>query len=103
MHLRNWPLVIKGLISDYDDPAISLGLRLHEIVERMTAQEFFQYEIDLLEDKISQYLDLRKSVKDEFPNIFPHAKPKHHFIRKDTLLIYFLISKNCIIIKKQTN
>ena len=40
--------MIRGLVSDYEDPAISLGLLLHEIVERLTAQEYFPYEIDIL-------------------------------------------------------
>ena len=81
VHIRNWPLVIKSLVANFEDPAISLGLILHEIVERLTAVEYFPYEIVILEEKIMEYLDLRKSLRSDFPNLMRNPKPKHHFLR----------------------
>ena len=88
VHVRNWPLVVKNLLKDLEDPVITFGLLLHEIVERLTAQEFFQYEIDIVENKIVEYLDLRKSIRSNYPNLLPSAKPKHHFLRRIHYLIY---------------
>ena len=82
VHLRNWPLLIRTFVKDIDDPVLSLSLMLHEVVERMVASEYFSYEIDILEDKIYQYLNLRKAVRSEYPNLLLNPKPKHHFIRK---------------------
>ena len=81
VHLRNWPLVVKGLLSDNNDSALTLGLLLHEIVERLTANEYLPYEIDILEDKVEKYLDLRKVVRADYPSFMPNPKPKHHYLR----------------------
>ena len=59
VHLRNWPLVVRMLIRNLDDPALALGLQLHEIVERLTVYEFYPYEIDVLEDRLTEYLVMR--------------------------------------------
>ena len=68
VHIRNWPLIIKNLVSNFDDPVVSLGLLLHEIVERLTAHEYFWYETIIVEEKIVQYLDMRKSIRLDYPN-----------------------------------
>ena len=81
VHIRNWPLVIRTLTQEIEDPAILLGLKLHELVERLTAQEFFLYEIDVIESKIVEYLELRRNLRLEYSTIMPSAKPKHHFLR----------------------
>ena len=82
VHARNWPLVMKKLVKHSDeDDVIELGLKLHELVERLTAIEFFPYEVDLLREKLVQYLTLRKSIREEFPSLMTNAKPKHHFLR----------------------
>ena len=86
VHIRNWPLVIRNLVSDLEDPVVNLGLKLHEIVERVTAQEFFPYEVDILEEKLVGYLELRKTVRSDFPSMMPKWKPKHHFLRTDTFI-----------------
>ena len=93
VHVRNWPLVIKNLIKgcEDEDPVVTLGLKLHEIVERLTAQEFYPYEIDLLEEKLVEYLELRKVVRAAHPNLMPNCKPKHHFLRKETFIREVLI------------
>ena len=85
VHLRNWPLVMKRYVPDTEDRVLLLGLNLHDIVERLCAQEFFPYEIKVLEDKIVEYLDLRKIVRKEYPNLMTKPKPKHHFLRKETI------------------
>ena len=84
VHVRNFPFLIRGLVVDPGDTVLSLGLLLHEIIERITAQEFFPYEIDLLERKIQDYLEMRKVLRADHPNLVPSAKPKHHFMKKDT-------------------
>ena len=84
VHLRNWPLIVKHFVKDYDDPVLNLGLKLHDLVERLCAQEFISYEISILDDKIVDYLELRKLVRQNFPNIMPNPKPKHHYLRKET-------------------
>ena len=81
VHLRNWPLIIKQFTDNYDESVIDLILKLHEIVERLCAQEFYIYEVKILEEKIIDYLDLRKTIREEFPNLMTNAKPKHHFLR----------------------
>ena len=48
VHLRNWPLVMKRYVPDTEDRVLLLGLNLHDIVERLCAQEFFPYEIKVL-------------------------------------------------------
>ena len=82
VHIRKWPLIIRRLVKDLDDPVLQLGLKLNEIVERVTATEFFDYEIDLLENKIVNYLEMRKNVREEFTSIIPNPKPKHHYMRE---------------------
>ena len=51
-HLRNFPLLIRKFIKDKDEPALVLGLQLHEIVERITANEFRMFEVNVLEERI---------------------------------------------------
>ena len=97
-HLRNWPLIIKKFISNFNDPALNLGLLLHEIVERLCAQEFFLYEIGILEEKIVEYLELRKNVRKDYPNLMPNPKPKHHFLRKESHLHIIIYLGACAII-----
>ena len=58
-----------------------LGLLLHNIVERLTAQQFYVYEVIILEEKISQYLDDRKHIREKYPELMMRPKPKHHYLR----------------------
>ena len=81
-HIRNWPLIVKKYILDEDDVLLGLGLKLHEVTEHITAPEFVEYEIQLLEESIIAYLDMRKVVRSEFPDTFKRPKPKHHFMRE---------------------
>ena len=81
VHIRNFPLIVRTLMKDLEDPVLLLGLQLHEIVERLTAQEFLPYEIDVLEERILRYLDMRITLRAEYPKYLQNPKPKHHFMR----------------------
>ena len=77
-HIRSFPLIIRNFDIDENEPALSLSLLLHEIVERLTASSFEEYEIGLLEEKIIEYLDLRSELYGEYPNLLGNPKPKTH-------------------------
>ena len=96
VHMRNWPLLVKKFSIDKDDEVLALGLKLHEVTERITATEYREYEIQLLHDSVLDYLDMRKRIRMEMPQIFSKPKPKHHFIRlavrltiRYTMVIFF--------------
>lgn len=73
---------MRKLVNNFseDDQVLDLGLLLHEIVERVVASEFREHEIDILEEKIYCYLDLRKKIRIEHPATILSPKPKHHFM-----------------------
>ena len=80
-HIRNFPLIVKNWMKDVDDPILELGLLLHEIIERLTAQEFLPFEIDIVEERVGLYLEKRKFMRELYPSCFPRPKPKHHYMR----------------------
>ena len=82
VHCRNFLMIIKEFIADNHDSVLSLALKLNEITERITASEFYEYEIEMLHDEVKDYLKMREDVRTEFPEFFMRPKPKHHFIRK---------------------
>ena len=77
-HLRNFPLIVRNFVRRNDEPALVLALQLHEVVERITASEFRDFEIVVLEEKIIEYLDARVELRNMYPDILGHAKPKTH-------------------------
>ena len=79
VHIKCFPLIIRNYVKE-DNTIFHLGLMLHELVERLTASEFYEYEIETLEELIIKYLDERKEVFSEFPNLLGSAKPKTHFL-----------------------
>ena len=79
LHIRMFPFIIRNFVKDIDDPVLELGLKLHEITERLTASEFKEYEVDVLEEKIIEYLDDRKKIYDDYP-VIGSPKPKTHFL-----------------------
>ena len=81
VHIRNWPIIIEPFIKDSEDSVLMLGLKLHELVERITANSFYPYELELLKETVLSYLDLRKEERIKFPAVFQRPKPRHHFIR----------------------
>ena len=80
VHMRNFPFVIRKFVKDREDPILMLGLVLHEMTERLTASEFKDYEIHVLEEIIVHYLDERKKVFDDYPNLIGTPKPKTHYL-----------------------
>ena len=80
IHARNFPLIIKPFVRDFEDEVLKLALLLVEITNRLTALEFRDYEISILEDKIIEFLDVRKEVFENYPELLGTAKPKHHFL-----------------------
>ena len=85
VHVRNFPLVIKGFL--YDNDALDIEekvlvwmLKLVEVISRLCATEFRNNEIELLDTKIVDYLDARKENFEEFPDIVGTPKPKHHLL-----------------------
>ena len=80
VHMRNFPIAIRSFVKDKEDSALDLGLKLHEITERLTSGGFEEYEIDTLEELIVDYLDERKSLHGEHPGLLGTPKPKTHYL-----------------------
>ena len=55
-------------------------MQLTEMTERLFASEYREFEIELLEECIVNYLEARKKIFDEFPALLGTPKPKHHFM-----------------------
>ena len=81
LHMRSFGMIIQNLVPDFDfeDEVFLLAMGLSKITERLTASEFRDYEIDILEEMIQQYLDNRKEVFNQNP-VLGTPKPKHHFL-----------------------
>jgi hypothetical protein len=77
--LFSYILMMKGWVVDSEDPVLLLARKLNDITDRLTAEAFRPHEIDILEDLILDYLDLRKQVYNEYP-VLGRPKPKHHFL-----------------------
>ena len=65
---------------DSEDEMLNIGLKLHEVTERIMATEFLEYEVQLLEESVVDYLEMRRSIRSQNPDSFNKPKPKHHFI-----------------------
>ena len=76
VHARNFPLIMKPFIQDNEDDVLEFALLLVEITSRITAYEFREHEIVLLEEKVLEYLDKRKDLFEEFGGLLGTAKPK---------------------------
>ena len=79
VHMRNFPLIIKPLVQDADDEILNLALLLGDLTSRITALEFKEHEIVLLEEKIIEYLDIRKELFCLHEDL-GNPKPKHHLL-----------------------
>ena len=79
-HIRNFPLLIRNFVKDKNEAVLRFGLLLHELVERITAPQFKSYEVDVLEEKIIEYLDHRQLLFEEYGSLLGSAKPKMHFM-----------------------
>ena len=71
---------MKNLIQDEDDEVPDFLFKLVDITARITAEEFRSYEIDILEERVIEFLDARKGIFASFPDILRSPKPKHHFL-----------------------
>ena len=79
IHIRNFPLIIRPLVQDEADEVLQFSLLLADLTSRLTAVEVRGYEVEVLENKIIEYLDKRKSLFESYPELGT-AKPKHHFM-----------------------
>ena len=52
----------------------------HSLNQRITATEFREYEVCVLEDIIISYLDERRELYEDFPDLLGTPKPKTHFL-----------------------
>ena len=88
-HMRLFPFFIRQFIKDRDDLVLELGILLHEITERISANKFEEYEVQLLEERIVKFLDLRKALYEEF-DVLGSPKPKTHFLSHypDSIRLY---------------
>ena len=61
VHIRNFFVILSlnGWIEDAEDNTIKLMLLLEEITGRLTAEEFRLYEVEVLDELVIEYLDLR--------------------------------------------
>ena len=80
VHIRSFGMIIKDFVVDLSDSVLALGLKLIQITERITASRFRLHEIDILEEKILEYLDCRNVIFEEYPFMLGSAKPKHHYM-----------------------
>ena len=80
VHVRNFPLIIRPFVRDSDDEVLILGLLLVELTARITASEFRESDIQVLEEKVIDYLDKRLSVAEQYPTLMGNVKPKHHLL-----------------------
>jgi hypothetical protein len=76
--IRYLPYILHDLVPNLADPVFDLLVRLHDIVELITAPILTTSEIDLMEVRITDYLDLRQDFVTD--DIVCSAKPKHHFV-----------------------
>ena len=80
-HLRFFlPMLHQNLlIQDPDDDILKLAVLLTEVTQRITAEKFEFYEVNILEEKVMEYLDFRQVLLEEYPSLGT-PKPKHHFL-----------------------
>ena len=76
VHVRNFPLIIKHTGCDCEDEIVQFALLLVDITNHLTASEIRPYEVSILEDKICQYLDKRKEIFANYPDLLGTPKPK---------------------------
>jgi hypothetical protein len=80
VHLRNFPLIMKSFVQDPEDEVLSFALKLVDVTNRITANEFKTYEIQILEETVLDYLDTRQELMETYSCELGTPKPKHHFL-----------------------
>lgn len=76
LQMRCFGMIIQPFVKDIEDPVLSLALKLSEITEKLTAAEYRGHEIDQLEQDVLDYLDHRKVIFEEYPEMLNTPKPK---------------------------
>ena len=81
VHIRIFSLILhmKGWVVDSQDPVLILALRLHDVTDRLTAEKYEPHEVDIIDNLVIEYLNLRKEVYNQYP-VLGNPKPKHHFL-----------------------
>ena len=81
VHMRNFLLILhfNGWILDDNDPVLKLALLLNEVTERIMAEVFRVFELRILSDLVTEYLEFRQQVFEEHPEL-GKIKPKHHYL-----------------------
>ena len=82
LNMRSFGMIVNSMPNpiDENDEVFTISMKLAEITERLTATEFREYEIELLEEKIHDYLEERAELYKKYPNFLGTPKPKHHFL-----------------------
>ena len=70
VHVRNFPLLVEKFVIDSEDEMLNIGLKLHEVTESIMATEFLEYEVQLLEECVVDYLELRRRIRSQNPDSF---------------------------------
>ena len=82
-HVRYFGLILKkipGLDENIvNEDAFKLAISLSKHAEKLMAPAIRNYEVDLLEEDIMYYLDMRADMFQEFERFMGRPKPKHHF------------------------
>ena len=94
IHIRCFPLImmIKEWIKDPDQVFI-LALKLHEITEMVLAEKIEIYELEILDEISTSYLDLRMKLAEDYD--IESIKPKHHFLTHQPTNIYNFGPSRC--------
>ena len=87
VHIRIFPLLIEEFIQDNEDEILQFVLLIVDITNRLMANKFSLFDIEVLEDKIIEYLNKRMELIDLFTEELGSAKPKHHNLTHYGLMI----------------
>ena len=82
-HLRHFGFILDKLNPSEEmlsDSSLDLFEKLSMIADYLSAPKLRNFEIATLEETVISYLNLRKEIAEEFPNIFNRPKPKHHYL-----------------------
>ena len=76
VHLRNFPLIVRSFINNFEeeDEVLLLVLKLLDVTNRLAAVQYRSHEIDELEEKVIEYLNMRKKVHETYPNLLKKSR-----------------------------
>ena len=93
-HLRNFGFIVIEFFVENpslaEEKVFSMILQLNNIVLKIMSSEIREYEVSLLQEEITLYLNDRKSIFEEFPRLMSTPKPKTHFASHypEAILLY---------------